>query len=180
MHRTWDISASSKHSNIVLTGFMGTGKTEVGRELSRKLGWRLIDLDEEIEKVQASSIQEIFSRFGEPFFRDLETKQIRKFAVEEHVIISTGGGAVIRQENLDILSQKGLVVNLSATPETILQRTGPDDNRPLLRVEDRLKRIRELLDFRKPFYEKADMVVDTESKTPREVADEILDRIGWK
>jgi shikimate kinase len=159
---------------------MGTGKTEVGRELSRKLGWRLIDVDEEIVKVQASSIREIFSRFGEPFFRDIETEQIRKFAGEEHVIISTGGGAVIRQENLDILSQKGLVVNLSATPETILQRTTPDDRRPLLQVEDPLKRIRELLDFRRPFYQKADIIVDTESKTPREIADEILERIGWK
>ena len=171
--------SGSKPKNIVLTGFMGTGKTEVGRTLSLMLGWRHVDIDEEIVKSKGMSIREIFSRFGEPTFRDIETEKIRELAIKEHVIISTGGGAVLRQENLEILREKGVVVTLSATPETILQRTANSDERPLLQVEDPLSRIRELLDYRTSFYQEADIVINTESKPPREIAVEILERIGW-
>ena len=172
--------SGSKPKNIVLTGFMGTGKTEVGRVLSLILGCRHVDVDEEIVKSEGMSIRQIFNRFGEPFFRDIETEKIREFAKKEHVIISTGGGAVLRQENLEILRENAVVVTLSATPETILQRTTNSDKRPLLQVEDPLRRIRELLDYRTSLYQKADIVINTESKTPREIAVEILERIGWK
>ncbi|HXX57534.1 MAG TPA: shikimate kinase [Thermodesulfovibrionales bacterium] len=166
--------------NIVLTGFMGTGKTEVGRELSHILGWRLIDLDDEIVKAKGMSINQIFSAFGEPAFRDIETEMIREISMKKSIIVSTGGGAVLRKENIDMLREQGVIVNLSATPETVVKRTSGNDERPLLRVEDPLGRIRELLEFRRPFYENADVLIDTESKTPLRVAEEILERIGWK
>ena len=166
--------------NIVLTGFMGTGKTEVGKELSNILHWRMIDVDEEIMKLQGLAITEIFGRLGEPVFRDMETEMIRKVAGNKSVIISTGGGAVLRRQNIEILRENGIIVNLFATPETILERTKGSDERPLLQVEDPLRRISELLEFRRPFYENADIMVDTESKTPRRISEEILERIGWK
>ncbi len=166
--------------NIVLTGFMGTGKTEVGRELARILGWRIIDVDEEIVRARNMSINEIFSRFGEPAFRDMETEMIRNVSQNRNVIVSTGGGAVMRQENMDILREKGVIICLSATPETIFRRTSSNSERPLLQVEDPLRRITELLEMRKPFYQKADVMIDTEGKTPLLIAGEILEKMGWK
>ncbi len=166
--------------NIVLTGFMGTGKTEVGRELAHILDWKLIDLDDEIVKAKGMSISEIFSAFGEPVFRDIETEMIREISMNQCIIISTGGGAVLRKENIDMLRKNGVIVNLSAAPETVLQRTRGNDERPLLRVENPLGRIRELLEVRWPFYKNADLLIDTESKTPLQIAEEILKRIGWK
>ncbi|MGD1074776.1 MAG: shikimate kinase [Thermodesulfovibrionales bacterium] len=166
--------------NIVLTGFMGTGKTAVGRELSNMLRWRLIDVDEQIVKAQGMDISEIFNRFGEPTFRDIETTTIREIALQNHVIISTGGGAVLRDENMAILRRNGVIVNLSATPDTILKRTRGNNERPLLRVDDPMKKIRELLEARGPFYGKADIMLDTESKTPRQIAEEIVEIAGWK
>jgi shikimate kinase len=96
------------------------------------------------------------------------------------VIIATGGGAVLRQENMDMLREGGVIVNLAATADTILRRTSGNSDRPLLRVENPLEKIRELLELRRPFYEKADITIVTESGTPREIAQEILVRTGWK
>lgn len=166
--------------NIVLTGFMGTGKTEVGRELARLLGWRFIDADEEIVKARGMSISEIFSSLGEPAFRDIETAVIREISRQRNVVISTGGGAVLRHENMESLRGNGIIVNLTATAETILRRTSGNNERPLLRVEDPLGKIKELLGQRRPYYEQADIVVDTEDAAPREIAEEILGRVGWK
>lgn len=159
---------------------MGAGKTAVGRELSHLLGWKLIDVDDEIVKVQKMSINEIFSERGEPAFRDLESEMIRGISLRKHVIISTGGGAVLRKENMDALRQNGVIVNLSAAADTILERTSVNTERPLLRVENPLRKIKELLEVRRPFYENADVVIDTESKTPRQIAEEILTRAEWK
>ncbi|HXX53949.1 MAG TPA: shikimate kinase [Thermodesulfovibrionales bacterium] len=166
--------------NIVLTGFMGVGKTEVGRELSTILGWKLLDVDDEIVKSQKMSVSEIFSRFGEAVFRDLETEMIRKVSRKRNIVISTGGGAVLRQENMELLKTHGVVVCLTALPETILKRTSRNNERPLLQVEDPLKRIHDLLELRKPFYENADIVIGTEGESPLRIAEEILERMGWK
>lgn len=163
--------------NIVLAGFMGTGKSEVSRELSRILGWKAIDVDAEIEKSQKTTITEIFKQFGELRFRDTETEMIRIFSKSKNVIISTGGGAVLRQENMDALRENGIVVCLTAKPETILQRTSNNNDRPLLQVEEPLKKIKELLEFRRPYYEKADIMVDTEGKTPLQIAEEIIEKV---
>jgi shikimate kinase len=163
--------------NIVLTGFMGTGKTAVSRELARLTGFAQVDVDSEVEKAAGMTISEIFARFGEPRFRDMETEEVKKAAAGRNVIISTGGGVVMRQDNMDALRTTGVVVCLRATPETILKRTGKDSSRPLLQVEDPLGKINELLALRRPYYEKADIMVDTDGKSPPEVAEEILDRM---
>lgn len=163
--------------NIVLTGFMGTGKTEVGKELLRLTGFTLIDADEEIVKSQGMPITEIFRQFGEPYFRDIETKIIKEISKRKNAIISTGGGAVLKEENMSVLRENGIIICLFASPETIIKRTGNDNSRPLLQVEDPLKKIKELLDYRTPFYEKADVMIDTEGKSPFEIAEEILKRV---
>ncbi|MFZ5906482.1 MAG: shikimate kinase [Nitrospirota bacterium] len=163
--------------NIVLTGFMGTGKTEIGKELSGRLGMRLVDVDTEIEKSRNKTISEIFREYGEQTFREIETEMIRTIARRSNVIISTGGGAVLKQENMDLLRENGIVVCLMASPETILKRTEGNTARPLLQGKDPLGTIKDLLNFRKPFYENADIVVDTEDKTPLRIAEEILYKI---
>lgn len=166
--------------NIVLTGFMGTGKTVVGRRLSKILKMELIDVDSEIERSEKMSINEIFRRCGESRFREIETEMIKKLSKRDNVIISTGGGAVLKKENMLALKENGVIICLLATPETILKRTSHTYNRPLLQVENPLRRIKELLDYRKPFYEKADIMIDTEGKTPAQIAEEIIEKIKVK
>ncbi len=166
-----------KMKNIVLTGFMGTGKSEVGRKLAERLGMTLVELDAEIEKAEGMTIKEIFSRFGESYFRDRETETVKRFEDRENIVISTGGGVVMREENMESLRKKGVIVCLTATPETVLSRTGGSDERPLLNVEDPLEKIRELLESRRPFYERADIVIETDSLTPAEVAEEIIEKM---
>jgi shikimate kinase len=163
------------NKNIVLTGFMGTGKTEVAKELARLLQMKLVDVDSEIEKAERITINEIFSTRGEPAFREIETAMIREVARAGNSIISTGGGAVLREENMEALRESGEVFCLWAGPETILRRTSGSEDRPLLKVADPLARIRELLDYRKPFYERAGRMIDTEGKTPLKVAEEIME-----
>jgi shikimate kinase len=163
--------------NIVLTGFMGTGKTAVGRELARLLNMQLIDIDTKIEDAEKMTINEIFKQFGEPRFREIETEMIKKLSESKNRIISAGGGAVLKQENMSILTKSGIVVCLTATPETILRRTGNSNDRPLLQVENPLEKIKELLNFRKPFYEKVDIMIDTEGKTPLQIAEEIIEKV---
>ena len=163
--------------NIVLTGFMGTGKSEVSRELSKILGRKVIDIDTEIEKSQSMKISEIFKQSGEPGFRAIETEVIKNFSKNKNAIISTGGGAVLRQENVDALRENGVIICLTAAPETILKRTSNNNGRPLLQVEDPLKKIQELLKLRMPYYAKADKIIDTENKTPFEIAEEIISAV---
>jgi len=164
--------------NIVLTGFMGTGKSEVGKELSRMCGMRLIDIDQEIETSQQESISEIFSGHGEDYFRQIETAAILKFSSEQGVIISTGGGAVLREENLRALQACGIVFCLTASPETIMLRTAGNNDRPLLQSDDRQMKISKLLAERQPLYEKAGIMINTEGKTPFEIANEIIGNIS--
>lgn len=163
--------------NIILTGFMGTGKTEVGRELAQLKGMRLIDVDKEIEKSEKMTINDIFRQFGEQKFRELEAAAIERISRQDNIIIATGGGAVLTQQNIDVMKKTGVIICLLATPETILRRTSNTTERPLLQVENPLEKIKELLNFRKPFYEKADIMIDTEEKTPLQIAEEIIEKI---
>jgi shikimate kinase len=166
--------------NVVLTGFMGTGKTAVGRELSKMLGMDIVDIDDEIERSRKMTINDIFRNFGEACFRDIETEMIRKFSGEDNIIISTGGGAVLREENMEALRANGKVFCLKASPQTILERTSENDDRPLLRVDDPTAKIAELLAARRPFYEKAGTVIETEGRTPLQVAAEIVEILKCK
>ena len=163
--------------NIILTGFMGTGKTVVAKELARLLGMKVVDVDTEIEKYKQMSINEIFKQFGEPKFREIETEIIKQVSENNNVIISMGGGAVLKQENMDAVRKNGVIICLTATPETILERTSSNKDRPLLHVENPLERIKELLQLRTPFYEKADIMIDTEKKSPIYIAEEIIERM---
>ena len=166
--------------NIVLTGFMGTGKTTIGRALAKKLQMRLVDIDEEIEKEQKMSINDIFSRHGEPHFRDIETAMIQELSRDKNIIISTGGGAVLRDENMEALKENGIIFCLNATAETILERTGRSKDRPLLKVENPKEKINELLAYRRPFYERAGIMIETDGKTPLEVVQEIMEIVKWR
>jgi shikimate kinase len=163
--------------NIVLTGFMGTGKTKVGKELSRLLNMKLIDVDTEIEKSEKMTINDIFKQFGESRFREIESEMLKKLSGYKKSIISTGGGVVLRQGNIDALKKNGIIICLMAKPETILKRTCNNNDRPLLQVENPIERIEKLLNFRKPFYEKADIIIDTEDKAPLQIAEEIIETI---
>ena len=163
--------------NIVLTGFMGTGKTTIGKELSKILNMRLVDIDAEIEKARKMKINDIFRIYGEPYFRDIETDMIEKLSREKNIIISTGGGAVLRDENMEILKENGIVFCLNASAETILERTSISEDRPLLKVENPGEKISEMLSFRRPFYEKAGVMIETDGKTPLEVVEEIMEII---
>lgn len=156
---------------------MGTGKTAVGKELARILDMKFIDVDTEIEASEQTTINEIFAQFGEPGFREIETAMIKKIAAGKNLIISTGGGAVLKQENMDTLRSNGVIICLTASPGTILNRTGTSNDRPLLKVENPLDKIEQLLIYRRPFYEKADIMIDTEGKTPLQLAEEIIDEL---
>jgi len=163
--------------NITLVGFMGTGKTTVGKLLAKRLGYKFVDSDDEIEREQGVSITHIFSELGEAHFRDLETDMLKRLSKREGLVISAGGGAVIRAENVDNLRRGGPVVCLSATPEEIYERVRHSTHRPLLKVDDPLGRIRELLDLRRKFYSRADLEVETGGLGPEEVVELILERV---
>lgn len=147
--------------NLVLCGFMGTGKTTIGKALAKMHSLPFVDIDEEIEKRRGMKIVDIFSRMGEGYFRDLEEEMIREFSKEEGKIIAVGGGALQRESNLLALRENGFLLCLLATPKVILRRLRYDDTRPLLKGEDKLQRIESLLRKRFPNYLKADAFLDT-------------------
>ncbi len=169
-----------KRNNIVLTGFMGTGKTAVGKILARRLGFVLVDVDGEIEREQKTTITDIFRQRGEVAFRDIESAMIKKLSGIINAVLSTGGGAVLRDENIDALRKNGTIVCLSASPETILRRTSSSKHRPLLQVDDPLQKIKELYDYRRPYYEKADIIINTDDMSPLQVAEEIIRQVKAK
>ncbi|MCX8069624.1 MAG: shikimate kinase [Thermodesulfovibrionales bacterium] len=160
--------------NIALIGFMGTGKTTVGKLLAKRLGYKFIDLDREIEKKNNMTINEIFATKGELAFRDLETQTIKELSNRSMTVLSTGGGAVIRDENMMILKSFCLVVCLLASPDTVYNRTKDNKDRPLLKVDNPLDRIKSLLSERRPFYERADLAIKTDDKSPLQIVDEIM------
>lgn len=157
---------------------MGTGKTEVGRVVSKRLGLRLVDIDITIEKEQGMTVTDIFSQLGEQRFREMEAEVIKRISDMRNIVVSTGGGAVLRQENLENLRKHGVIVCLTALPETILKRVGRNSGRPLLDVENPLGKVTELLQSRKAYYEKADIIIDTEARSPLDIAEEIIKTVA--
>lgn len=165
--------------NIALTGFMGTGKSAVARLLGKLTGYKVVDVDHEIEREAGMEISEIFEKLGEPAFRDMESAAMRRIAQGRGQIISTGGGAVLRAENMEaVRSGGGVVVNLAASPETVYERTRHASHRPLLDVKDPLARIREMMSQREKYYANADVVVETDGVSLMELAKEIVELIG--
>lgn len=161
-------------TNIILTGFMGTGKSSVGKLLAKRLGYRFRDMDDMIVSRQNMSINEIFEKYGEIHFRTLEAEAIRSISEERGMVVSTGGGAVISKENRNMFRNIGLIVNLSASPEVILERLAQDDGRPLLNGSKDIATIDRLMKEREPFYSDADIRIDTTGKKLDDVAREIL------
>ena len=164
--------------NIVLIGFMGSGKSTVGRALHQRLGYPLVDMDQMIEQRAGKPITRIFSEDGEPVFRDMETALLRELGEEKSVrrIISTGGGVVGRPENREILRSLGYVVWLDAPMEVIHERTVKNRARPLLNTERPEDRIRTLMEQRRPLYqESSHLKLDTAGLDCQELATGILE-----
>lgn len=162
--------------NIVLIGFMGTGKTTVGRTLAHKLGKAFLDTDEEIEKTAGITIKEIFSKYGPEYFRALEKKVIKKVSALDNHIIATGGGVVLEADNVKALRSNGIIVLLRCSPEVILKRVDSAGSRPLLAGAKDLKvRIEELLAQREDIYAgAASFDIVAENKSQEAVADSII------
>ena len=167
-------------TNIALIGFMGTGKTVVGQLLARKLGWRFIELDSLIEQKAGKPIPRIFQKDGEIAFRELEIEAVKEIASRKHSVIACGGGVVLNKINTDRLREGARIVYLTASPRAILRRvSGTVGQRPLLAVDDPTLTIRELLAFRRPFYERAaDIKINTSRLGANSVAEQIIDRLG--
>jgi shikimate kinase len=155
--------------NLILIGFMGTGKTSVGQRVAHSLGFRFVDTDKLIVKKAGKPIPKIFEDEGEDAFRRLETEVLRACADGEGQVISTGGGIVTREENRGILRDAGYVIWLRASPEVIYERVRRNRNRPLLQTADPMKTIHDLLDARKDLYEAcADLAITTDQLTMEE------------
>ena len=166
--------------NLILCGMMGSGKTTVGQALQALLGWKLCDTDEHIVKIHGK-ISDIFERYGESYFRDLETQAVRELAQKDRLVISTGGGLVLRQENVELLHTCGKIVFLRAEIQTLLQRLQKDKDRPLLQNTELRARVEKLLIERTPIYERiADCIVDVDGKTPEVIAKEIVEKIKMR
>ena len=163
---------------FAVIGFMGSGKSRIGWELSRRLHLNFIDTDRVIERVSGMPIPEIFDTYGEAVFRDYEHEIIKRTTRLDDAVISTGGGTVTREENLALLRSRGPVVLLTASPETIYQRTRRRP-RPLLMVDDPLAKIRELLAEREALYlNAADIVVNSDNRQSAEVMEEVVQKLA--
>jgi len=160
--------------NIYLVGFMGTGKSAVGKALSRVFKKKLVEVDKLIELKENRSINRIFKESGEAYFRGLENKVLKAISKRKNVIVSCGGGIVINKENIKIMKQTGIMVCLFAKPKVILERLKGKINRPLLRVRNPEAKIRELLKQREIFYEQASYKIDTSCLSVKGAAQEII------
>ncbi len=160
--------------NIVLIGFMCSGKSRVGNELAGKLGWPHFDTDEMITKDVGASIADIIRKQGEPAFREVETKAVRLVSTLDKSVISTGGGVPLSSENMNALSERGQFIWLKVSPETVLKRAGNLKSRPLIDPKDPLGSIKVRMAEREKFYSKAQHQIDVENLPPAIVADKIL------
>jgi len=168
----------SKVNNIFLIGPMGAGKTTIGRHLATLLHKRFVDVDHEIERRTGVTIPVIFEIEGEAGFRRRESTLLTELSQDEDIVMATGGGAVLMEENRRILKERGTVVYLHADIDTLVERTRRDRNRPLLQTEDPRGKIEELLRQREPIYRVvADVVVDTGLRAPTSVARDIVTRL---
>ena len=165
-----------KYKNIILTGMMGSGKTTVGKELAVLLNCNFIDLDEIIEK-KYGKISDIFAQKGEAYFREAETQELKNLKEKEKFVLSTGGGIILKDENIEILKKIGQVFYLSAKSETIYGRIKNQNHRPLLNTKNPKKSIEEILNKRLGQYEKSGEKIITDNKSTKEIAGEIYEKL---
>ena len=166
-------------TNVALIGFMGVGKTAVGKVLAKKLNRKFVELDLLIEQKAGKPIPEIFEQDGEVAFRELEIEATKEIAREKYLVIACGGGVVLNKINIDRLREESRIVCLTASPRVILERvSGEPWGRPLLKVENPSSAIQGLLRFREPFYEiSADIKIDTSKLDIDSVAEQIISRL---
>lgn len=161
--------------NIILTGFMGAGKSTVGMRLAERLKMEFVDLDREIEKVTGMSVSQIFKRYGEIRFRSEENLMVEKLAKRDGLVIATGGGTILREENMQILRNNGIIILLEASPEDIFARVSRKrGTRPLLRKNLTIENIEAMLADRDPFYQQADHRINTSGKDLDTIVKEIM------
>lgn len=160
--------------NLYLVGFMGTGKTTIGRAVSQKLGFELVDSDQEIERQQRRTIAEIFEQEGEVAFRKLERAYIENGHPTSRTVVSCGGGLIVPEGMLELLRSRGVVICLHASIETILARTARHRHRPLLNVEDPEARVRTLFAQREPIYKRAGTVLLTDSRPLTDIVAHVI------
>lgn len=161
-------------SNLVLTGFMGTGKTSLGKLLAEKLGCGFVDIDQKIEQDEGLTVPQIFEKYGEKYFRELEKKAVAEVSQRHGLVIATGGGTIKDAENIRMLKSSGVIVCLTTDPEEIFRRTERRGERPVLDGgEDRLQTIKKLLAERQPFYAQADYTIDTTDWSPLQIMSDI-------
>jgi shikimate kinase len=163
--------------NIILCGFMATGKSSVGKRLAAKLHYQFLDMDSLIEKEAGMTIPQIFSSQGEPAFRALESRMVERIAGWTGYVVATGGGTIVNPQNLETLKRCGVVISLTADIRTILLRSGKRDTRPLLQGENKSERIRQLMEKREPFYAQADIVQDTSTLNINQVVRRLVERL---
>lgn len=160
--------------NLYLVGFMGTGKTTVGRVAAQRLGFALLDSDHEIERQQKKTIPDIFAQDGEPAFRAMERAFIESGHPAERTVIACGGGLVVQPGMLARLKARGVVICLHASLETILARTARQRNRPLLEVDDPAERIRTLYAAREPIYRQSGTLILTDARPLNDIVAHVL------
>lgn len=168
-----------KKLNISIIGFMATGKTTIGKELSERLNLEFIDIDKLIEEKMKTTISEIFQTYGEDYFRQIEKETIEGLMKLKDTVISCGGGACLDSENILNIRKNSLVILLEADPETIVQRTENDETRPLLKDRKGKEAIRKIMENRRDsYYKAADIIIDTNNKSTSSIIDEIIKKIG--
>jgi len=168
------LQCMNRNQNLFLIGPMGAGKTTVGKQLANLLGMEFIDSDLEIQRRTGVDIPTIFEFEGEEGFRKRERAVIEELTASEGVVLATGGGAVLDEQNRRLLSSRGFVVYLQCTPEQQYERTYRDRNRPLLQTEDPLAKLKSLMEQREPFYlQTADLVIMSDRRNAQAVAREI-------
>jgi shikimate kinase len=164
----------SRPNSIILTGFMGTGKSTIGRRLAQRLGFKFVDMDTLLEARQGRLIRDIFEAEGEVYFRNLESQMCRELAGWRHRVISTGGGTLVNPDNLATFTAQNLVICLDCDPEELWRRLDSARNRPMLDGDDRKQRLLDLLQQRQPAYDQIEQHIDTTGRTVEAVVDEAL------
>ena len=159
--------------NIYLVGFMGTGKSSVGRQLAKEKKWNFVDLDELIELKEQRRVVDIFAKEGEAYFRKIEKKVLKQVSTQDKFVVACGGGVVLDKDNIKLMKKTGVIVCLSATSEEILKRVSTNNCRPLLNVDKPKKRIELLLKMRTPYYMQADKLIETTGLSVKQVAKKI-------
>ena len=166
-------------NNIFLIGFMGAGKSTIAAELTKELGMQRIEMDQMIVEQQNMPISEIFDKFGEEYFRNIETDLVRELTDKKQMVVSCGGGIVLRHENAKLMKESGAIVLLTATPETIYERVKNSTERPILNGNMNVEYISSLMDQRKDrYFAVADYVVTTDGKSAKEICAEIIEKLS--